>query len=111
MNFQEYSKRASATDINPDKSPNYYFYGLAGEVGEITEKLKKYMRDHGLSSPDQMTPEQWREVLYEVGDCLWYLDAIARLGNSSLEEVANMNLEKLEDRLNRGVIKGNGDHR
>ena len=47
----------------------------------------------------------------ELGDVLWYVSALARDLDITLEDVANANLKKLEDRKNRNKIKGSGDDR
>jgi NTP pyrophosphatase (non-canonical NTP hydrolase) len=85
----------------------YPTLGLTNEAGEVAGKVKKIFRDRGgvISSED-------REALkYELGDVLWYLTQICTELDLTLEEVAAANLEKLFDRLERGAIRGDGDHR
>jgi NTP pyrophosphatase (non-canonical NTP hydrolase) len=48
---------------------------------------------------------------YELGDVLWQLARAAKELNMTLEDVAVMNIQKLTDRKERNVIKGNGDIR
>jgi hypothetical protein len=47
MDFTEYQNKARQTAIYPDKGSNIYYptLGLAGETGEVCEKIKKAMRD------------------------------------------------------------------
>ena len=98
---------------------NDIFYpamGLAGEAGEIANKVKKLMRDEGVdwTSDDvyeQLDYETARDIAAECGDCLWYIAALVNDLGYSLEEVAHMNIEKLSGRRRRGVIKGKGDLR
>ena len=52
-----------------------------------------------------------KEAGKELGDCLWYLAVIAARFGYTLEEIAEMNVEKLRDRQRRGVLKGSGDNR
>lgn len=47
----------------------------------------------------------------EAGDILWQLSQCLKEMNISMQEVAEMNLKKLEDRQQRGVLKGSGDNR
>jgi len=47
----------------------------------------------------------------ELGDVLWYLSNIASDLGLSLSQIAKTNLDKLEDRKERDVIKGEGDDR
>ena len=53
-----------------------------------------------------------REALKaELGDVLWYLAQVATELDLSLGEIAEANIVKLMDRLERGKIKGDGDNR
>lgn len=85
-----------------DKELSYLALGLMGEAGEVAEKIKKKLRDGKF---DEV------ETAKELGDVLWYLTRLARALNSSLEEVAITNYDKLYDRMQRNVIKGSGDNR
>ena len=77
--------------------------GLLGESGEIAEKLKKAIRDK--------FPLNRYDMLKELGDVLFYVTALANLHESSLAEVLEINMRKLNDREARGVLSGNGDNR
>ena len=112
VTFTEYSQGRLETSIYPVRpsfgireTPLYPFLGLAGETGEVIEKLKKYIRDG--SGPSVLQSE----LLGELGDVLWYLDACAYEMGYSLEDVATANLEKLASRKERGVLHGSGDNR
>jgi len=76
--------------------------GLAGESGEVSEKLKKFVRDGSLD----------RELLTkEMGDTLYYLTALALMFGTDLQSVMEANVKKLTDRRDRGVMRGSGDAR
>jgi len=77
--------------------------GIAGEAGEVTEKIKKHVRDG--------TPLDKDGVIKELGDVLFYVAALATHLDEDLSEVAAINIEKLRDRKARGVIQGSGDCR
>ena len=110
MTFKEYDDFVKTTAIYPeDKKVIYPAFGLAGEVGEIMEKLKKIMRGGG--DVQNMDNNNKEELKKEIGDVLWYLSAISRDLGFELEDVANRNLEKLSSRKDRGVIQGEGDNR
>jgi NTP pyrophosphatase (non-canonical NTP hydrolase) len=47
----------------------------------------------------------------ELGDVLWYIAQVATELELSLEEIAEHNIAKLYDRLERGKIQGDGDNR
>jgi NTP pyrophosphatase (non-canonical NTP hydrolase) len=106
MNINEYQKQASETAIYQDKVI-YPTLGLAGEAGEIANKVKKILRD----SSGEIQEEVRQNLISELGDILWYVAALATDLRAELSEVANKNIEKLNSRKNRGVIGGNGDNR
>lgn len=89
----------------------YCTLGLAGESGEFTEKVKKVWRDTGVDLNAVVTGERRDEMLKELGDVLWYVARAAHELGSSLDEVAELNVEKLQSRFDRGVLGGSGDNR
>jgi len=109
MNFSEYQEQASTTALYPNMGNNLYYpaLGLGGETGEVLNKVKKVMRDHGGKVTDE-----YREILRgELGDVLWYVAALAKELNLNLDDIAQANLEKLFSREERGVLSGDGDNR
>lgn len=42
---------------------------------------------------------------------MWYIAALSRDLGFTLSDIATLNIEKLRDRQNRGVIHGSGDTR
>lgn len=51
------------------------------------------------------------ELMKEAGDILWQLAGLCHVMGWSLEEIAQMNLDKLASRQERGKIDGDGDNR
>lgn len=113
MNINDYSKQALTTlhsehGINDmDATLLSQVFGLVGESGEVAEKFKKLIRDKQGVLGDQ----DKQEILKELGDILWYVNSVASLLDSSLEEVAQKNLDKVLSRKARGVTSGSGDNR
>lgn len=104
MKFKEYQELAKTTAIYPEQARIFYpALGLAGEVGEVCEKIKKNIRDGRVLDKDDLTKE--------LGDVLWYLSALAGDLGIDLEDVAFKNYEKLKSRMERNVISGSGDNR
>jgi NTP pyrophosphatase (non-canonical NTP hydrolase) len=102
--FNIYQKEAVKTAIYPDALRVLYpTLGLSGEVGELCNKVKKVYRDG--AELDRKDLEK------ELGDVLWYMAALAEDLGIDLGTVAEINLEKLKDRQERGVIGGSGDYR
>lgn len=113
MTIDDYSKQAITTLLGThgldDMEPALIsqVFGLMGESGEVAEKFKKLIRDkHG-----KISEEDKQEILKELGDILWYINSLSTLLGSSLEEVAQKNLDKVLSRKARGVTAGSGDNR
>lgn len=109
MTFDDYQKESQRTAIYPNKGNNYIYpaLGLAGEAGEVCEKIKKALRDDG----GHITDVKRQELEKELGDVLWYVAQLATETGLSLDRIAFTNLIKLFSRLERGVIQGSGDNR
>lgn len=113
MTINDYSRQASSTLIGDhdiadmDATLLSQVLGLVGESGEMAEKFKKLIRD----KQGRISDEDRQEIIKELGDILWYVNSVALQLDSSLEEVASHNLEKVLSRKERDVIKGSGDNR
>jgi NTP pyrophosphatase (non-canonical NTP hydrolase) len=109
MDFDTYQKLSRKTAIYPTVGKGFVYptLGLAGEVGEVVEKVKKAFRDDG----GRMTKLRKEEIKKELGDVLWYLAQISTQLKLSFSGVAESNLKKLESRKGRGTLHGSGDNR
>lgn len=110
MDFNEYQKLAARTGAVPDGTVLQLYdlgLGIAGEAGEIAEKLKKSIRDDGATISD----EKKEALKKEIGDVLWYLSQLSRALGFPFSEVAQANIEKLWKRHQEGLIRGSGDNR
>ena len=107
--FEEYQILARKTALYPDMDNNliYPTLGLCGEAGEFAEKVKKLIRDND----SKITPEWTVMAAKELGDVLWYISNICDELGLKLEDVAQLNIEKLNKRMSEGKIKGSGDNR
>lgn len=104
LTFDEYNEFVLSMKVFPEKYAIVYpALGMIGEAGEVSEKVKKWLRgDKELDKAD---------LAKEIGDVLWYCAALADDLGYTLQQVAFMNIEKLESRRDRGVVKGSGDNR
>lgn len=101
--YQEAAARYRTKDI-PDSERLFGLFEESGEVAGIAKRMQR-----GDYKDD---PEVGRQKLKkELGDTLWYLSQVARDYGFTLQDVAMENLHKLEDRLQRGTLKGTGDNR
>ena len=132
LSFSTYEAEVMPLAFYPGRgtgSITYTALGLAGEAGEVLEKVeglglenpakgvvsasrvaehaKKALRDDG----ETVTPERREKIVNELGDVLWYITATAAELGLTLEDVARANIKKLVDRSRRGVLSGEGDKR
>jgi NTP pyrophosphatase (non-canonical NTP hydrolase) len=109
MNFADYQQKSRRTAGYPaiGHPVVYPTLGLANEAGEVAGKIKKVFRDKG----GQISEETREALKAELGDVLWYLAQVCTELGLSLDQVAEYNIKKLYDRLERGVIRGEGDNR
>lgn len=110
MHINEYQEEAKKTAAYPRDFGAGWVYpalGLAGEAGEVADKIKKIIRDN----KGVMTPEFAQSIAQELGDVLWYIAILSNELGFDLEQVAEINIKKLADRQQRGVIGGSGDNR
>jgi NTP pyrophosphatase (non-canonical NTP hydrolase) len=109
MDFQTYQKMSRETAIYPNLGSNYIYptLGLSGEAGEVSEKIKKVIRDHNGVIDDAKK----MEIQKELGDVLWYVAQLATELGLSMDTIAEKNIEKLFSRKERSVISGSGDNR
>ena len=105
MTFNEYQEFVATIKRYPRRYKILYpALGLCGEAGEVAEKVKKSVRDGEKESFKE-------DITRELGDVLWYISALAGDLGITLQEVADANKQKLQDRLNRNQLHGDGDNR
>ena len=109
MNLNDYQLSALTTAVYPDRGNNFAYpaLGLAGEAGEVADKLKKVIRDDSGVLTDPVRDA----VAKELGDVLWYVAVLAAEIDYDLNDIAQINVNKLASRHQRGVITGSGDNR
>lgn len=121
MTLNEYQKQAMTTCMPSSENFSYMFLNLVGEVGEFASKVSKHIRKQhyaifgnyimdgqyidNLDDPEAALVELEKEA----GDILWQLSGLCSVMGWSLEDVAQMNLDKLAARKAVGTIDGNGD--
>lgn len=114
MDFTEYQRASAETMIYPHALEHdvaglmYTALGLAGEAGELANKIKKLYRD-GFAPEDFAAIRE--SLIKEIGDTLWYAAAMATELDADLGAAAAYNVAKLRDRARRGVLSGSGDNR
>ena len=90
-----------------NKSDLQYFVvptlGLVGEAGEVAEKMKKHFRGDGELDP--------YAVATEISDVLFYVAVLADRLGFRLDEIMEIQVRKINGRIERGTRRGEGDNR
>ena len=97
MNINEYQRLAMAT-LNPQLDKKDVLVngvmGLCGESGEAIDIVKKYLaQGHELDT---------EHLAKELGDIAWYLAETATAIGYDLDDIFQMNIEKLKKRYPKG---------
>lgn len=113
MNIEDYRVWTRTTAKYPkeptefEPSLPYLVMGLSGEAGEVANKYKKIIRDkYGIMDEDDEIA-----LVDELGDVLWYIARIVDELGFDFRDLIDINYNKLESRMQRGVIGGSGDRR
>lgn len=127
LTLNEYQLRAMDTCMASCNNLSYMLLNLVGEVGEFSSKIAKSIRkgeitiggeaavgvieNHPVVNDDTAYHFMCEELKKEAGDILWQLSGVCSVMGWRLEDIAQMNLDKLASRKERNVIDGEGDNR
>ena len=121
MGMNKYQAKAMETCVDQSANTAYMLTGLTAEVGEINDKVAKWIRKGIARFDDNYLVFNTSEInernaytvelVKELGDVLWFVAGLSSRLGVSLEDVAQMNIQKLASRKQRGVIVGEGDNR
>lgn len=101
--YQQWAKEGVLDSTHTPQLPLIYpTLGLVGEAGEFADKVKKIIRD---GQPN------YTDLALELGDVLWYLAICAEYIGMDLEDIMQMNVDKLNARRANDTVHGSGDHR
>lgn len=106
MNINEYQKLAMTT-LNPELDKKDILIngvmGLCGESGEAIDIVKKHLaQGHELDK---------EHLAKELGDIAWYLAEAATAIGYDLDDIFQLNIEKLKERYPQGFSVNNSVHR
>lgn len=96
MNLNEYQQKAMSTCTETSNNIWYMLPGLTGEVGEINSLYAKSIRKNVQLDKEQMK--------LEIGDVLWFVSGLCSVYGFTLQEIAQINLEKLKKRQTENKI-------
>lgn len=112
LTLNEYQSMALETAIYPEEFKVVYpTLGITGEAGEVSDKIKKLIRDKGYRGGWIESDKDREDIALELGDVLWYVATLAHDIGFTLEQVAMLNYFKLQKRKEQNKLGGSGDHR
>lgn len=95
MSYEKFVKNQLSTH-DPDEMLDLAVYGLTGEVGEFVDLLKK-KKFHNK-------PTDENHLKSELGDILFYLTTACLCYNITLDDLKDINTQKLKKRFPNGTF-------
>lgn len=105
MTGNEYQKLASRTmqmELEWDNILHHGVLGLCSEAGEVAGLFQKSYQGHTISD---------EHLQKELGDCLWMIAEICTIQGWKLEDIMQMNIDKLKERYPDGFDVEHSLHR
>ena len=92
--FQREARRSLRDDLPYEATCSNMCMGLAGEIGEVIDIIKKHIY--------QGKELDITDVIEEVGDVLWYIANFCNVNNITMDECMESNIKKLRKRFPNG---------
>ncbi len=119
LSLNEYQRLAMATCMETSRNPLYMLFMLGEEMGELQGKYSKAIRKGNIQFDNNKLEYLNRKVEFidefedlvkkELGDILWGCAGLCEVMGWKLNDIGNINIEKLTARKAAGTIDGNGD--
>lgn len=100
--YQKLAARTISTDLAKWEIEDHALHEMVGEIGELHSMYQKHYQGHAY-------PEDHYKK--EVGDLLWGIAEYCTAKGWELEEIMQMNIDKLEARYPEGFDKERSQHR
>lgn len=101
--YQQLAMRTSNGFLTPTGHLENGALGLAGEGGEVADLVKKHLfQNHPLDK---------QHIAKELGDLCWYIAETATAIGYDLEDIMQMNIDKLKARYPEGFDAERSLHR
>lgn len=91
--YQKLAARTINRKLTPTGQEHHALYGMCGEVGELQSLYQKVYQGHDFD-PDHAKKE--------LGDLLWFIAEYCTAKDWDLEEVMQLNIDKLRVRYPEG---------
>lgn len=105
MNGNEYQKLAARTintNLAPKGQENHALHGMVGEIGELHSLYQKLYQGHEFDEEHAMK---------ELGDLLWFVAEYCTSRGWDLDDIMQMNIDKLRARYPEGFDSEHSLHR
>lgn len=105
MTINEYQKLAARTINNKlrnDQKENHALHGMVGEIGEIHSIYQKLYQGHDFEQ---------EHIKKELGDLMWFIAEYCTALRWDLNDIAEMNIDKLRERYPGGFDSERSKHR
>lgn len=90
--YQKLAMRTASHDSHASKR-NHALHGLVGEIGEIHSIYQKAYQGHEIDHG---------KIKHEVGDLLWFIAEYVDAMGWDLDDIMELNIEKLKKRYPEG---------
>ena len=101
--YQKLAMRTNKPEATQEENLINGCLGLAGEAGEVCDIVKKYVfQGHNLET---------QRIVDELSDVLWYVALTATAISWDLNDIMEMNIEKLKKRYPEGFSVMNSINR
>lgn len=105
MTGNEYQRLAARTinaKLSEKEVMKHALHGMVGEIGEIHSLYQKVYQEHELD---------YTHLKKETGDLIWFIAEYCTAMRWNLEEIMEMNIEKLRARYPEGFDSDKSQHR
>lgn len=100
--YQELAARTINPDLNNEEAMYHALHGMVGEIGEMHSLYQKAYQGH---------PRDYDHLKKELGDLLWFVAEYCTAMGWTMEEVMQLNIDKLRARFPEGFTAERSLHR
>lgn len=101
--YQKLASRTISTKMSPADKEMHALHGMVGEIGELHSIYQKIYQGHM-----EKNDEHYKK---ELGDLLWFIAEYCTAFNWNLEDIMQMNIDKLLKRYPNGFDEQHSLHR
>lgn len=100
--YQELASRTINWNLSKSDLEHHALHGMVGEIGEIHSLYQKVYQGHEIDD---------EHLKKELGDLQWFIAELCTAKGWNLEEICDLNIEKLKTRYPEGFDEDKSLHR